>query len=150
MLHQFQLTKLGLRSFYLVTFIVGLISLPALGQSGGFLLKDWAVTSPETKAVYTRVMMEQASVHKVRFKKAADFYQAELDNLARFSQAQGYEQFLQVPAAQGLAIIAIVNCDWDNGIEPYGFALKHLGKEKLALLKGLYADAIIRLENHCQ
>lgn len=132
------------------TLVLAAMFARASGDSGGFMLKDWMTTPAEIKTIYTKVIMEQAVVHKVSFARSAQFYQAELDNLAGFSQAQQNAQFLQAPVAQNLAIIAIVNCDWNNGVEPYVFALKHLGKEKLELLKGLYGDAINRLQNNCQ
>jgi hypothetical protein len=133
------------------TLVSSFIPLRALGDSfGGFMLSDWIATPPETKTMYTKVIMEQAVVHGVHFQQTAEFYQTELDKLANFSEAQSHAQFLQAPVAQSLATIAIINCDWNNGVEPYRFALKHLGKEKLELLKGLYSESIIRLQNNCQ
>lgn len=118
--------------------------------SGDFTLKDWLTTAPELKILYAKAIMEQANVHNVHFKQTATFYQAQLDRLALFSQTKNTPQFLEKPIAQDLAIIAVVNCDWENGVAPYEFALRYIGKEQLDVLAGIYPDAIIRLQNNCQ
>lgn len=114
------------------------------------MLKDWISASEETKTLYTKVIMEQAGVHGVRLQYPPRLYQTELDQLARFSMEKHHEKLLEAPVAQSLATIAIINCDWNNGVDAYEFALKYLGREKLELLKELYADAITHLQNNCQ
>lgn len=93
--------------------------------------------------------MEQAGVHRVSFTKSAEFYATELDKLAAFAQEKNYSAYLQTPVAQNLATIAVINCDWNNGVPPWEFAQKYLGTTQLELLQPIYGEAITKLKNNC-
>ena len=99
--------------------------------------------------MYVKAIMEQAGVHKVSFQKTADFYIAELDKFAAFAQAKNYSPYLKTSVAQNLATIAVIHCDWNNGVAPWEFAQKYLGDKQLELLNPLYGDAITKLKNNC-
>jgi hypothetical protein len=118
-------------------------------QAGSFTLADWPKTQTPLKPVYVRAIMEQAGVHKVSFEKSADFYVAELDKFAVFAQEQGYSTYLKTSVAQNLATIAVIHCDWGNGVAPLEFAQGYLGAAQIEQLKPLFGDAISKLENNC-
>lgn len=133
-------------------FIVSLISfiaLPGYAQTGDFTLEKWPQTQAALKPMYVKAIMEQAGIHKVTFNKNAEFYVAELDKFSAFAQAKNYRPYLKTSVAQNLATIAIVNCDWNNGVPHWEFAQKYLGDNQLELLKPLYGDAITKLQNNC-
>ena len=118
-------------------------------QEGGFTLADWPNTQSTLKPMYVKAIMEQAGVHKVSFQKTADFYIGELDKFAAFAQAKNYSPYLKTSVAQNLATIAVIHCDWNNGVAPWEFAQKYLGDKQLELLNPLYSDAITKLKNNC-
>ena len=118
-------------------------------QAGSFTLADWPQAQAALKPVFARAIMEQAGTHNVSFKKDADFYAAELDKFAAFAQQQHYTTYLQTPVAQNLATIAVIHCDWGNGIAPLEFAQGYLGIAQVEQLKPLYGTAISKLENNC-
>jgi hypothetical protein len=121
----------------------------AYAQPQDFNLDVWPETEAQLKPMYVRAIMEQAGVHQVSFKKSADFYVAELDKFAAFAQEKNYRPYLNTSVAQNLATIAVVNCDWNNGVPPWEFAQKYLGDKQLELLQPLYSDAIATLQNNC-
>ena len=118
-------------------------------QIGDFTLADWPKTQTSLKPIYVKAIMEQAGVHKVSFNRDADFYVAELDRFSAFAQEQNYHPYLKTSVAQNLATIAVIHCDWGNGVPPLEFAQGYLGEKQLELLKPLYGDAITKLENNC-
>ena len=118
-------------------------------QVGDFTLADWPKTQTAVKPIYVKAIMEQAGIHNVSFQKSADFYVAELDRFAAFAQAKNYSPYLKTSVAQNLATIAVIHCDWGNGVPPLEFAQGYLGTKQLELLKPLYGDAITKLENNC-
>ncbi len=99
--------------------------------------------------MYVKAIMEQAGVHRVSFTKSADFYVAELDKFAAFAQAKNYRPYLKTAVAQNLATIAVINCDWNNGVPPWEFAQNYLGATQLELLQPIYSEAITKLKNNC-
>ena len=133
--------------------VLSLLLLPfavnAAAQTGHFYLEHWAQTPAELKPMYVRAIMEQAGVHKVRFDRSAEFYSAELDKFAAFAQTNNYSAFLTTSVAQNLATIAVLHCDWNNGVAPWEFAQTYLGEKQLALLEPIYSDSIIKLKNNC-
>lgn len=118
-------------------------------QTGNFNLEDWPQTQASLKPIYVKAIMEQAGIHSVSFNKSAEFYTAELDKFAAFAQEKNYRPYLKTSVAQNLATIAVVNCDWNNGVPPWDFAQKYLGEKQLELLQPLYSDAITKLQNNC-
>jgi hypothetical protein len=118
-------------------------------QTGNFNLEDWPQTQAALKPMYVKAIMEQAGVHQVSFNKNAEFYTAELDKFAVFAQEKNYRPYLKTSVAQNLATIAVVSCDWNNGVPPWEFAQKYLGDKQLELLQPLYSDAITKLKNNC-
>lgn len=118
-------------------------------QAGNFNLEDWPQTAAALKPMYVKAIMEQAGVHNVSFIKSADFYVAELDRFAAFAQEKNYRPYLKTAVAQNLATIAVVNCDWNNGVAPWEFAQKYLGTTQLELLQPIYGEAITKLKNNC-
>jgi hypothetical protein len=118
-------------------------------QAGNFNLEDWPQTEASLKPMYVKAIMEQAGVHRVSFTKSADFYVTELDRFAAFAQEKNYRPYLTTSVAQNLATIAVVNCDWNNGVPAWEFAQKYLGTTQLELLQPLYSDAITKLKNNC-
>lgn len=118
-------------------------------QPGNFNLEDWPQTQASLKPMYVKAIMEQAGVHQVSFNKSAEFYAAELDKFASFAQEKNYRPYLKTSVAQNLATIAVVNCDWNNGVPPWEFAHKYLGDQQLELLQPLYSEAITKLKNNC-
>ena len=118
-------------------------------QTGPFNLEDWPQTQAALKPMYVKALMEQAGIHKVSFTKPAEFYSAELDRFAAFAQAKNYHPYLKTSVAQNLATIAVIHCDWNNGVQPWEFAQKYLGEKQLELLQPLYGDAITKLKNNC-
>ena len=118
-------------------------------QTGDFTLADWPKTQAALKPIYVKAIMEQAGVHSVHFNNSADFYVAELDRFAAFAQEKNYSPYLKTSVAQNLATIAVIHCDWDNGVPPLEFAQGYLGNTQLELLRPLYGDAITKLENNC-
>lgn len=118
-------------------------------QTGPFNLEDWPQTQAALKPMYVKAIMEQAGIHKVSFTKPAEFYRAELDRFAAFAQAKNYHPYLKISVAQNLATIAVIHCDWNNGVQPWEFAQKYLGEKQLELLQPLYGDAITKLKNNC-
>jgi hypothetical protein len=133
-------------------FFALLYSMSALtshAQTGSFNLEDWPQTQVSLKPIYVKAIMEQAGIHKVSFNKDAAFYVAELDKFAKFAKEKKYLPYLKTSVAQNLATIAVVNCDWNNGVPHWEFAQKYLGDKQLELLKPLYGDAITKLQNNC-
>lgn len=118
-------------------------------QTGNFNLEDWPPTQTALKPIYVKAIMEQAGVHQVSFNKTAEFYTAELDKFAAFAKEKNYRPYLKTSVAQNLATIAVVNCDWNNGVPHWEFAQKYLGEKQLELLRPLYGDAITKLKNNC-
>lgn len=118
-------------------------------QAGNFTLADWPKTQTALKPVYVRAIIEQAGVHNVSFEKDADFYVAELDKLAAFALGNQYAVYLNTSVAQNLATIAVIHCDWGNGIPPLEFAHGYLGATQLEQFKPLYGDVIDKLKNNC-
>lgn len=118
-------------------------------QAGNFNLEDWTKTDAALKPMYVKAIMEQAGVHNVSFSNSADFYVAQLDKFAAFAQEKNYRPYLKTAVAQNLATIAVVNCDWNNGVPPWEFAQKYLGATQLELLQPIYGDAITKLKNNC-
>lgn len=135
------------RSFLL---LVICFSNTTLAQTGTFTLSDWPATAATLKPLYVKAIMEQAGIHQVSFTRDANFYVAELDKFAQFAQEKNYRPYLKTSVAQNLATLAVVNCDWHNGVAPWEFAQKYLGNEQLALLQPLYAEAIAKLQNNCE
>lgn len=134
---------------FILSLLSSLFALNTFAQTGSFTLQDWPETQASLKPMYVKAIMEQAGVHKVSFKKSAEFYVAELDKFAAFAQDKNYRPYLLTAVAQNLATIAVVNCDWNNGVPPWEFAQKYLGAQQLELLKPLYSDAITELQNNC-
>lgn len=134
------------------TFLVLAISFSGgvLAQTNAFTLADWPTTAAPLKPVYVKAIMEQAGIHQVTFTRDANFYVAELDRFAQFAQEKNYRPYLKTSVAQNLATIAVVNCDWNNGVAPWEFAQKYLGDNQLALLQPLYSDAIATLRKGCE
>ena len=126
-----------------------LIPLKAFAQGSAFNLEDWPETPVNLKPMYVKAIMEQAGVHKVSFKLSADFYIAELDRFASIAAENNYRPYLKTPVAQNLATLAVIHCDWNNGIPPWEFAQKYLGDNQIGLLKTIYPDAIGKLQNNC-
>jgi hypothetical protein len=126
-----------------------LFAINTYAQTGNFNLEDWPQTQTTLKPIYVKAIMEQAGVHQVSFNKSAEFYTAELDKFAAFAQAKNYRPYLKTSVAQNLATIAVINCDWNNGVPPWEFAQKYLGEIQLELLKSIYGDAITKLQNNC-
>lgn len=118
-------------------------------QTGNFNLEDWPQTQTALKPIYVKAIMEQAGVHQVSFNKTAEFYTAELDKFAAFAQEKNYRPYLKTSVAQNLATIAVVNCDWNNGVPHWEFAQKYLGEKQLELLQPLYGEAITKLKSNC-
>ena len=131
-----------------LAFILLLPSLPAAAQ-GNFQLEDWPDTATELKPMFIKAIIEQASHNKVDIKLPASFYQTALDDFAAWSRAQGYRQFLKVSVAQNLATLAVIHCDWHNGVPAPEFAQRYLGDAQLQLLSTHYPDAIKRLKAGC-
>ena len=133
----------------MLALLLPLLAINTYAQTGNFNLEDWPQTQVSLKPMYVKAIMEQAGVHKVSFNKGAEFYVAELDKFASFAQAKNYRPYLKTSVAQNLATIAVVNCDWNNGVPQWEFAQKYLGEKQLELLQPLYGDAITKLENNC-
>lgn len=133
----------------ILTLLLPLLVINVHAQTGNFNLEDWPQTQAALKPMYVKAIMEQAGVHQVSFTKSAEFYTAELDKFAAFTQEKNYRPYLKTSVAQNLATIAVVNCDWNNGVPPWEFAQKYLGDKQLELLQPLYSDAITKLKNNC-
>lgn len=129
--------------------LILLIPLKLHAQAGAFNLEDWPDTAADLKPMYVKAIMEQASVHKVSFKFPADFYRAELDKFAAFAAEKKHRPYLKTSVAQNLATIAVINCDWNNGVPPLEFAQKYLGEPQIELLKQFDAAAITKLQTNC-
>ncbi len=125
------------------------LAINCAAQTGHFNLQDWPQTQAALKPMYVKAIMEQAGVHNVSFTRTAEFYVTELDRFAEFAHANNYRPYLTTSVAQNLATIAVVNCDWNNGVPPWEFAQNYLGEKQLALLQPVYADAINKLQNNC-
>ena len=126
-----------------------LFSINTYAQTGNFNLEDWPQTQAALKPIYVKAIMEQAGVHQVSFNKTAEFYTTEMDKFATFAQEKNYRPYLKTSVAQNLATIAVIHCDWNNGVPPWEFAQKYLGDKQLELLQPLYSDAITKLKNNC-
>lgn len=126
-----------------------LLAMNTYAQTGNFNLEDWPQTQAALKPMYVRAIMEQAGVHQVSFTQPAEFYVAELDKFAAFAQEKNYHPYLKTSVAQNLATLAVIHCDWNNGVPPWEFAQKYLGDKQLELLQPLYGDAITKLQNNC-
>jgi hypothetical protein len=118
-------------------------------QTGAFTLGDWPTTDAALKPVYVKAIMEQASTHKVSFSKDVNFYVTELDAFYRLAHTNNYRPYLLTPVAQNLATIAVLHCDWHNGVPAWEFAQKFLGAKQLELLTAHYPDAITKLQRNC-
>lgn len=137
------------RTLLLLPLLLSFSALNSYAQTGSFNLEDWPKTQTTLKPIYTKAIMEQAGVHRVSFNNSAEFYAAELDKFSAFAQEKNYVPYLKTSVAQNLATIAVVNCDWNNGVPPWEFAQKYLGNKQLELLKPLYGEAITKLQNNC-
>lgn len=126
-----------------------LIAINTYAQTGNFNLEDWPQTQAALKPIYVKAIMEQAGVHHVSFIKPAEFYTEELDKFAAFAQEKNYRPYLKTSVAQNLATLAVIHCDWNNGVPPWEFAQKYLGDKQLELLQPVYGDAITKLQNNC-
>lgn len=133
----------------IITLLLPLLAINSYAQTQHFNLEDWPQTNASLKPMYVKAIMEQAGVHQVSFNKNAEFYVAELDKFAAFAQEKNYRRYLKTSVAQNLATIAVVNCDWSNGVPPWEFAQKYLGEEQVELLQPLYGDAITKLKSNC-
>lgn len=129
--------------------LLTLLAVNTYAQTGNFNLEDWPQTQAALKPIYVKAIMEQAGVHQVSFNKTAEFYTAEMDKFAAFAQEKNYRPYLKTSVAQNLATIAVVNCDWNNGVPHWEFAQKYLGEKQLELLQPLYGDAITKLKSNC-
>lgn len=129
--------------------LLAFFPLNAYAQTGSFNLEDWPQTLTSLKPIYVKAIMEQAGIHQVNFNKSAEFYAAELDKFSAFAKEKNYRPYLKTSVAQNLATIAVVNCDWNNGIPPWEFAQKYLGATQLELLNPIYGDSITKLKNNC-
>src|SRR5688572_3911366 len=126
-----------------------LFAMSTYAQNGNFNLEDWPQTQATLKPMYVKAIMEQAGVHQVSFNRSAEFYTTELDKFAAFAQEKNYRPYLKTSVAQNLATIAVIHCDWNNGVSPWEFAQKYLGDKQLELLQPVYGDAITKLQNNC-
>ena len=126
-----------------------LASLPLQAQQGAFTLADWPATQASLKPMYVKAIMEQAGVHRVSFNLPAEFYLAELDRFAAFAREKNYRRYLDTAVAQNLATLAVIHCDWNNGVPPLEFAQKYLGTEQVDLLSAYSGEAITRLKANC-
>ena len=139
-----------MRQILLILFpLLSLFAINSYAQTGNFNLEDWPQTLASLKPIYVKAIMEQAGIHSVSFNKSAEFYTTELDKFAIFAQEKNYRPYLKTSVAQNLATIAVVNCDWNNGVPPWEFAQKFLGEKQLELLMPAYGDAITKLQNNC-
>ncbi|MGV8835258.1 hypothetical protein [Cellvibrio sp.] len=129
--------------------LLSLLAINTYAQTGNFNLEDWPQTQAALKPMYVKAILEQAGVHQVSFTQPAEFYVAELDKFAAFAQEKNYRPYLKTSVAQNLATLAVIYCDWNNGIPPWEFAHKYLGDKQLELLQPLYSDAITKLQNNC-
>ncbi|WP_331352086.1 hypothetical protein [Cellvibrio sp. UBA7671] len=129
--------------------LFSLLAMNTYAQTGNFNLEDWPQTPAALKPMYVKAIMEQAGVHQVSFTHPAKFYISELDKFAAFAQEKNYRPYLKTSVAQNLASIAVIHCDWNNGVPPWEFAQKYLGDKQLELLQPLYGDAITKLQNNC-
>lgn len=129
--------------------LLTILTINTYAQTGNFNLEDWPQTQTALKPMYVKAIMEQAGVHHVSFTKSAEFYRAELDKFAAFAQEKNYRPYLKTSVAQNLATLAVIQCDWNNGVPPWEFAQKYLGAKQLELLQPLYGDAITKLQNNC-
>jgi hypothetical protein len=129
--------------------LLSLLTINASAQTGNFNLENWPQTQAALKPMYVKAIMEQAGVHQVSFTKPAEFYTAELDKFAAVAQEKNYRPYLKTSVAQNLATLAVIHCDWNNGVPPWEFAQKYLGAKQLELLQPLYGDAITKLQNNC-
>jgi len=137
------------QSLKILPLLLAFFSLSSYAQTGNFNLEDWPQTQQSLKPIYVKAIMEQAGVHQVSFNRSAEFYTAELDKFAAFAQEKNYRPYLKTSVAQNLATIAVVNCDWNNGVPPWEFAQKYLGSAQLELLNPIYSNAITTLKNNC-
>ncbi len=137
------------QTLLIITLLVSLLAINSYAQSQHFNLEDWPQTDGSLKPIYVKAIMEQAGVHQVSFNETAEFYTAELDKFAAFAKEKNYRPYLKTSVAQNLATIAVVNCDWNNGVPHWEFAQKYLGEKQLELLQPLYGDAITKLKNNC-
>ena len=87
--------------------------------------------------------------HLPVFKVEPVVYTAELDKFAAFALDKNYRPYLKTSVAQNLATIAVIYCDWNNGVPHWEFAQKYLGEKQLELLQPVYGDAITKLQNNC-
>lgn len=133
----------------ILSLLLSLCATNNYAQTGNFNLEDWPQTPTSLKPMYVTAIMEQAGVHSVSFTKSAEFYTTELDKFANFAQAKNYRPYLKTSVAQNLATIAVVHCDWNNGVPPWEFAQKFLGEKQLELLTPVYGEAITKLQNNC-
>ncbi len=140
------LTRLTLS---ILSLLLPLLAINTHAQTGNFNLEDWPQTQASLKPMYVKAIMEQAGIHQVSFKRNAEFYVAELDKFASFAQVKNYRMYLKTSVAQNLATIAVIHCDWNNGVPHWEFAQKYLGKKQLELLQPAYSDAITKLQNNC-
>ncbi|MDR7091279.1 hypothetical protein [Cellvibrio fibrivorans] len=129
--------------------LFSLLAMNTYAQTGNFNLENWPQTQAALKPMYVKAIMEQAGVHQVSFTHPAKFYISELDKFAAFAQEKNYRPYLKTSVAQNLATIAVIHCDWNNGVPPWEFAQKYLGDKQLELLQPLYGDAITKLQNNC-
>jgi len=125
-----------------------LFSLPTFAQ-GSFTLAQWSDTAPELKPLFVKAIMEQAGVNQVELKQSAAFYQAELDKFADWSRREHYDKYLKASVAQNVATLAVIHCDWHNGVAPFEFAQKYLGSAQLTQLEMQYPEPIARLKTGC-
>lgn len=140
-------SPLRLRLQHLILLLL-LPSLPLAAQ-GDFHLEDWPETAAELKPLFVKAIIEQAALNKAEINLPASFYQTGLDDFAVWSRTQGYRQFLKISVAQNLATLAIIHCDWHNGVPALEFAQRYLGDAQLQLLSTHYPDAINRLKAGC-
>ena len=115
--------------------IATMLSTALMAQTNSYTLNDWPATAAPLKPIYVKAIMEQAGVHGVTFTRDAQFYLDELDKFARLAQDRNYRPYLKTPVAQNLATLAVVHCDWHNGVAPWEFAQKYLGKEQVMITR---------------
>lgn len=127
-----------------------LLATNSYAQTSNFNLEDWPKTNASLKPIYIKAIMEQAGVHRINFAKDAEFYITELDKFAAFAQEKNYLPYLKTSVAQNIATIAVINCDWNNGVPSWEFAQKYLVDKQLEFLQPLYGEAISTLKNNCE
>lgn|GEM_PF-5306598 len=115
-----------------------------------FSMNKWRASAPDFKLQLLGVLIQEAKKHNEIIKLPPEYYVKELDQLVLNSIANGDEAGLDNPMMLSFKTIAIMDCDFSNGHNPYEYAKSFFGEDNLESMKAIYPEKFNRLAGGCK